>query len=178
MGTNFYYIRKIEDSVKAELMERLDEIDKILNGDDNSRELRRHLSSLLDYVEYDMKKTSIHIGKLSSGWQFLFNHNDFEYYGPTLESIKAFLNDKDGKIVDEYGDEYTADEFWNYIGESLYYKKGTYINCEEYYSNPDNLRYYYPSNPRTVEYGGVTFVSNYHEYKINRLRFSDSNEFA
>lgn len=178
MGTNFYYIRKIEDSDKEELNKRLDDVKRILNDDGNPRELRGSVSYLLDYIEYDMKKTSIHIGKRSCGWQFLFNHNDFEFYGPTLESIKAFLNNPDGKIIDEYGKEYTADEFWNEeVGERLYYKKGEYINCEEYYSKPENLRYFYPSEC-TVEHDGTTYKSKYHEYTINGLRFSDTKEFS
>lgn len=178
MGTNFYYIRKIEDSDREELNERIDEVKRILNETDNARELKQYLSAMLDYIEYDMKMNTIHIGKRSSGWQFLFNHNDFEYYEPTLESIKAFLNRPGGKIIDEYGKEYTADEFWNNeVGNQLYYKKSVYINCKEYYSNPENLRHYYPST-RTVQCGGVTFVSEYHEYTINGLRFSDSKEFS
>lgn len=178
MGTNYYYIRKIEDSDRVELNKRIDEVKRILNETDNARELKLHLSAMLDHIEYDMKDTTIHIGKRSSGWQFLFNHNDFEYYEPTLESIKAFLNRPGGKIIDEYGEEYTADEFWNNeVGKHLYYKKGVYINCEEYYSKPENLRHYYPST-RMVQCGGVTFVSKYHEYTINGLRFSDSKEFS
>lgn len=178
MGTNFYYIRKIEDSDKAELNERLDEVKRILNENDNARELRASVSSLLDYIEYDMKKTTIHIGKRSCGWQFLFNHNDFKFYSPTLESIRAFLNSGDGKIIDEYGDEYTAEEFWNNeVGESLYYKKDVYINGEEYYSKPENLRYFFPSD-RMVEHNGTIYMSKYYEYTINGLRFSDSKEFS
>lgn len=178
MGTNYYYIRKIEDSDRVELNERIDEVKRILNETGNARDLKLHLSAMLDHIEYDMKDTTIHIGKRSSGWQFLFNHNDFEYYEPTLESIKAFLNSPGGKIIDEYGEEYTADEFWNNeVGERLYYKKGVHINCKEYYSKPENLRHYYPST-RTVRCGEVTFVSEYHEYTINGLRFSDSKEFS
>lgn len=47
MGTNFYYIRKIEDLDKEELNRRLDDVKRILNEGDNPRELRGDRKSVV-----------------------------------------------------------------------------------------------------------------------------------
>lgn len=91
MGTNFYLRQKLSEQEKEKAIE-------LLNLD-NYAELR------------EMLPYHIHIGKRSGGWKFHWDHNYFQYYKPSKESLIEWL--KSGKIVDEYGDEFTFDQFWN-----------------------------------------------------------------
>lgn len=91
MGTNFYLRKKLSDR------EKLLAINSIINNDyDSVREILPE---------------DIHIGKRSGGWKFHWDHNYFQYYKPSKESLIEWL--KSGQIVDEYGDEFTFDQFWN-----------------------------------------------------------------
>lgn len=62
-----------------------------------------------DKCECCNHETSIHIGKSSSGWKFLFQWNDGIYY-KTPNEMMIWLKDK--TIKDEYGELVTLDEFW------------------------------------------------------------------
>ena len=91
MGTNFYLRQRLSQEQRKEIDKALDD------GDfDKARELL---------------PKDIHIGKRSGGWKFHWDHNYFQYYKPSKESLIEWL--KSGKIVDEYGDEFTFDQFWN-----------------------------------------------------------------
>ena len=98
MGTNFYCKRiPTQDQLKsiADLVvnEKIDEaIDKL----------------------HEVNK-EIHICKRSCGWQIGFDHNNGEYYQPTRKSLEEFLSQPDIKIIDEYKNEYTYEEFWKEI---------------------------------------------------------------
>ena len=43
--------------------------------------------------------------------KFLWNANDFEYFGPNVDSLMDFL--QSGDIYDEYGTYFTFDQFMN-----------------------------------------------------------------
>ena len=91
MGTNFYLRQKLSQDQRKEINKALD------NGDfTKARELL---------------PKDIHIGKRNGGWKFHWDHNYFQYYKPSKESLIEWL--KSGQIVDEYGDEFTFDQFWN-----------------------------------------------------------------
>lgn len=62
-----------------------------------------------EYYEARKPKT-IHIGKSSGGWDFLFNLNKKKYYS-TKQKLIDWL--KTVQIVDEYKREHSFDEFWN-----------------------------------------------------------------
>ena len=78
----------------------------------------RNLENLKDVIEsfeQEENKNTIHIGKCSYGWKFLFNHNNWKYYDYTRESINRFLCTCES-LEDEYGDKISVDEFWkNYV---------------------------------------------------------------
>ena len=102
MGTNVYAIRKkwrysdFEDKI-SELCENHD-----LDG----------LISYIDKIKQKMEYEEVHIGKRSGGWKFLFNHNNWKYYGADKDSIMEFLKSCDS-LEDEYGDELTPEQFWD-----------------------------------------------------------------
>ncbi len=90
MGTNYYAIPKLTDDVKFKIIEAVVEND--------IAKIKRLLPK------------SIHIGKFSSGWPFLLNHNNWEYYN-SIEELKQFIYDCD--IEDEYGADISG--LWNLI---------------------------------------------------------------
>lgn len=98
MGTNYYLVKKLEDVqvIKAILL------------------LISH-----DYQGVkDMLPEEIHIGKSSSGWQFTFDHNNWEHFEKSRKSVEKFL--KSGTIYCEYGERVSLEEFW----EKVKSKKG------------------------------------------------------
>lgn len=107
MGTNFYRIRKISDSDKK-LMHVLIDANKIFGGTED-----------YDSVENLLKhyKERIHLGKRSAGWKFLWNHNWKKYYDLTQDCLREFLAEPGTIIIDEYGKEYSANQFWHEIME-------------------------------------------------------------
>ena len=104
MGVNIYASRHLSDET-VELLNKY-----------NKTGYTKFFYHFLDRVNEENKK--IHIGKKSYGWKFLFNHNNWEYYNETRESIDAFLKSCAG-IFDEYDNEITVDDFWkDYVDSS------------------------------------------------------------
>lgn len=98
----------------------------------------------------------IHIGKSSKGWQFLFDHNNWEYYEGTKASINAFLQDeilKGGRIIDESLNEITLKELWEIVEshkDGLNAKSGYERDLklwQEYKANPNKNTYFKPIRP-------------------------------
>lgn len=109
MGTN-YYGRKIPTAKDKQLMKELIEQEK--------------WDELQNSIPVD-----VHIGKQSSGWKFIFNHNDWKYFDDESElSLVSFLNTV--IITDEYGVEISAYDFWDIVSINadgmdfdMYYQK-------------------------------------------------------
>ena len=98
MGTNFYCMR-------IPTQEQLNSIaDLVVN---------EKIDEAIDKL-HELNK-EIHICKRSCGWQIGFDHNNGEYYQPTRKSLEEFLSQPDIKIIDEYKNEYTYEEFWKEI---------------------------------------------------------------
>ena len=98
MGTNFYCKR-------IPTQEQLNSIaDLVVN---------KKIDEAIDKLHEVDKE--IHICKRSYGWQIGFDHNNGEYYQPTRKSLEEFLSQPDIKIIDEYKNEYTYEEFWKEI---------------------------------------------------------------
>lgn len=117
MGTNYFAIIKVDDSIKKQIKDAVD-------SDDFEK-----ASSLIP--------KRIHIGKGSVGWKFLFNHNDWQYFGKVrngLDCIDSFLSNC--KIYDEYCDEITVKQFWDYVNSKQNLKADT-----EYGTIEDGLNY-------------------------------------
>lgn len=123
MGTN-YYARRI--LTEDEIRKTLEEVEMYLRGE-------------LEAIErFDFIADKIHLGKLSSGWQFHWMQN-LDCYDCNLESIKKYLYRQDIIIYDEYGGIFTPDEFFQEIGPSLY-RDENHIDCEDYHRmNPESL---------------------------------------
>lgn len=93
MGCNYYAIPKATNELK----------DKIISAVQLG-EMR---------IAKDLIPDEIHIGKSSFGWKFLFNHNDWQYFEQSEESLKSFLSNCD--IHDEYHRPIAYDDFWKMV---------------------------------------------------------------
>lgn len=104
MGTNFYAILPVKKRTTDKLRELANKLDtqQLINLEDEMYDIHQ-----------DLKCYKVHLGKRSYGWAFLWDANDLKYYEPTLASIKKFIDDNHAKIIDEYGEEFTWDQFIN-----------------------------------------------------------------
>jgi hypothetical protein len=149
MGTNYYAIPKVSDELKKKI------IDKI-----NLNQLQEAKMLI---------PSSVHIGKASMGWQFCFNHNNWEHFNKSLESIEEFLNSS--KIEDEYGKPVSVEDFWKMVNDSKhlldnkkYYERWDEYNINFVTNNPLKKPSYIPANfGQEIHFG---------------LFFSDSVEFS
>ena len=91
-----------------------------------------------------------HIGKRSCGWAFLFQEsesknrtywNNDEAMVPwegNLDSLRKYLNRPDVQIIDEYGEKFTPEQFWDEeVGKSLFVHDDydSYATYNKKYSN-------------------------------------------
>jgi hypothetical protein len=167
MGTNFYKVLKPKytKKQKAEIVKKINEQTKKLKEYLNNNYIDEY--SIEDYYEMlnEFRPVRVHLGKRSCGWQFLWNHNNEQYYKKTLQSIREFLDADNGFIVDEYGERFTTEQFLNEeIGEAMYNDPEKYINGPQY-DKGKNICDWIKS-------------SNYEFTTDEGLRFSISTEFC
>lgn len=150
MGTNFYLIHPIPQEKKEEFKRKVDSTD---NLDEIYDAITEVFGVKEDYRTGDTNYR-VHIGKRSCGWQFLFSRAIERHCRLTEKGIKKWLGT--GKIVDEYGDEYTVEEFWKESVEG--FKSG--ITSDEYYKEHPEERF------RSYDYltNGLRFTSDYRDF--------------
>ena len=121
MGMNFYAKKITNKETKQRLtniikndMPTKQELYELIN-DGSIEDVSQKLYDLWNNFSttYDEENKSIHLGKRSGGWQFLWQFHDGEFYSDNLNSIKEFLNNPDFQIVDESGNVFTTDDLWN-----------------------------------------------------------------
>lgn len=169
MGTNFYKILKPKytKKQKAQIIKKINEQTKKLKEYFNDNDYIDKYD-IEDYHKMlnELQPVKVHLGKRSWGWQFLWNHNNEKYYEKTLESIKKFLEEDNGFIIDEYGERFTTDQFLNLeIGEAMYNDPERFINGIQHDADGE-LTYAW------FKCSGYEFTTD------EGLRFSVSTEFA
>lgn len=153
MGTNFYYNIPIKERDKKALHEMVDKLPEI------------DIDDIKDKLEEIEKGHSIHLGKRSYGWQFLWNYHNGDLYGASLKSIKKYLKDKGGTIRDEYGVAFTIDEFFNNEIKDSLYKDENHCDAYQYHQK-------YPNEPLYYNIADYEFQSE------DGLRFSKHEDFS
>lgn len=160
MGTNFYAVIPVKKRDKEKAKKLIDE---------------NKFSEAADLLK-DITK-EIHLGKRSAGWKFLFNANLRKYYELTREGINKFFAKNNVIIKDEYGVEYTAEEFWNSeIGKFL--EKG--YDLESYYNdNPNEIIRSYIDYSQLIPPELKKYNPNkYGEFYSDGLRFTITEDFC
>ena len=154
MGTNFY----IRLTVKS-------------RKEDRTKAINRKL-----FDELHEKFVSIHIGKRSYGWKFLFNAHKGELYELTKEGINKYIKENKAGIFDEYGGRFTIDQFWN---EEITPDKGHDLRTY-YRDNPSEENSYIFRHFKDSEYDwSKKYLPNaYGEFYHDGLRFTLSSEFS
>jgi len=91
-------------------------------------------------TNYYVKKedNSIHIGKSSFGWKFLFQENNEYYDKKDKSSIFRFLKLNKTTFINEYNEKVDVEEFWKMVEQKQ--QSGTTIH--EYYGYPESLKCY------------------------------------
>lgn len=169
MGTNFYKVLKPKytKKQKTEITKKINEQTKKLKEyfNDNNYIERYDIEDYFEMLN-ELRPVKVHLGKRSGGWQFLWNHNNEKYYKKTLQSIKEFLDEDNGFIVDEYGERFTTEQLLNEeIGESMYNDPDRFINGYQF----DEKEKFVYSWAKCSKYEFTT---------TEGLRFSISTEFC
>ena len=116
MTTNFYKVKPpkhtecdIEDT--QDLFEML--MQKLIKyGYLRDNDIDYFNKTLTEYINNKYKLEKIYLGYKKDD-EFIWYHNNLDYYDATLESIKEFLDNGEGWIEDEYENKYTTEQFFN-----------------------------------------------------------------
>lgn len=162
MGTNFYRIPKEEEleEKKKKLIDGVKNLDIkslkniLLNFNYNKDDSYEYSSVWDDFLEGNL----IHLGKRSSGWRFLWNFNKEKYY-QTKEDLFKFI--KEGRVIDEYGEELESDRF---IDMALEWCKDGLVVDSEYF--------------KIYEISSQFSGESYYDLEIEGLRVSKSSDFS
>ena len=135
MGTN-YYLKRIPTEEEISQCHQLLELRKIDSYDIRNEDYEAPcLESILNQMT-----EKLHIGKHGYGWRFLFHIHD-DLYARSIKSCLAYLKEQLDtglwRIMDEYGDTMSLDDFEIEIKDSL-----NGITIEEYYqSHPEERKW-------------------------------------
>lgn len=163
MGTNFYRIPTVEEMEerRVRLQRRIEKMELTASN------VERGFNTIeIGDWEFDnpwsefTKDTSVHLGKRSGGWRFCWNFHKNKFYSSKQELIEFV---KSGRVVNEYGEELTADEFlemaFNWCPDGI-------IVNQEYFEKNEGYRSWM-SNP-----------ADYYDLEVDGLRVSSSVEFS
>lgn len=89
---------------------------------------------------------TVHIGRSSFGWQFIFQTNT-NYYESNKLGINRFLKLHKDQLYDEYGTNINIKDFWELVE-----KKRSGVNLRTYHDYPHCLKFYDFEGERISEY--------------------------
>jgi hypothetical protein len=163
MGTNYSRIPKSKEirDRHTKLTERVSKLDiwDPSNVENGFRTIGDGWDMISPWDEF-MEDMSIHLGKRSSGWKFLWNFHKNKYYSNKEELLKFI---RSGRIIDEYGELQDTEEF---IKMTLDWgEPDGLVLDEEYFNKTEHNRWM--SNP-----------SDYYDKDVDGLRVSSSIEFS
>lgn len=189
MGTNFYAIIPVKQrTVKA--LKSLSE--KIEHGVD----IDTYVSEIKD-IQKEISEYKVHLGKRSCGWSFCWDANNLKYYKPSLTSIKEFIKKNNAIIQNEYGEEFSWEQFIEdeigyclYVGEKTIKtkdgEKTMFFDSHKTYClrHPEENHYFIGTNQEIVDmftpYALNDTVDAYYSEFISKdgLRFATYTDFS
>lgn len=199
MGTN-YYARIIPSTESKTKLQKAIES----NDFETIEELTVKLYSRLHLDNNELVGSSVHLGKRSGGWKFLWNPNVYiirdiykdedteEYrlgkyipkflYPLTKEGIKEFIQRDDVEIYDEYGKIQNKDEFFEMAINWVTWKDRESWDSKTYYEDhPSDYDGYTFRNDLTkyLDQESIDYISDSHtDFYMDGLRFSTSTDFS
>lgn len=192
MGTN-YYIKKVTTKEEREELKRL--IDLSADGY-NYSEINELVGKLYGKCnEYDRDSYTVHLGKNSFGWKFLWNpnikkvyngHYDSETkswvedeptydkkYELTKDSIREFVMREEHLLFDEYGKAQDKEKFLKWAFE----KDG--LDSIKYRGKDPHEHLYRNEGQKLWKELGFKFEDEYQfDFESDGLRFSTSIDFC
>jgi hypothetical protein len=109
MGTNYYAIKK-KTPKQEEYLKEYKSLLLTSVHDEDWDDVITFAESIKDIED----ECRVHLGKSSMGWKFLFNHNNWKYYGPDDTSIRKFMESCEC-IKDEYDEIISISDFWEMV---------------------------------------------------------------
>lgn len=171
MGTNYYRKKILTIDERKEVHKKLDDII-------NDRNFESY-ESLLNDIEILYR--GIHIGKLSCGWQFCFDHNWGKYYDLSKESLHKWLKEPNTFIENEYGEHYTVNDFLKIVEMHNKNPRNKWVsktyNEFEKSRNPN----YNPPNTSSTKrefYNKFGFMPDSDDVTIDGYRFAIYSDFS
>lgn len=199
MSTNYYarIIPSIESKTKLQKAIESNDFETI-------EELTVKLYSRLHLDNNELVGGSVHLGKRSGGWKFLWNPNVYiirdiykdedrgeyrlgKYVGKFLyklskEGIKEFIQRDDVEIYDEYGEIQNKDEFFKMAINWVTWKNREAWDSKTYYEDhPGDYDGYTFRNDLTkyLDQESIDYISDSHtDFYMDGLRFSTSTDFS
>jgi hypothetical protein len=165
MGTNYYRI-----PTAAEMEKRRDRLQsRIRTMEMTPGNIERNMAymnnpkdewSMLSPWDEFIEDSNVHLGKRSGGWKFCWNFHEDKYYKDKA-TLEAFI--RSGRVVDEYGEELSAEEF---------------ITMAMEWGQPDgwDMQTYYIENP-SHRISWVDYSKHADRY-VDGLRISSSTDFS
>ena len=129
MGTNYYRIPTTDELTKS-LTKVKSSITSLLK--DVNFDYFLYQDELVNIENLLPKK--VHIGKQSVGWQFLWNHNNWNYF-KDKESLLGYIGN--GTIIDEHGRYVSHDDFLLIALNTKGWTSETYSRAYDSRSNSD-----------------------------------------
>jgi hypothetical protein len=166
MSTNYYRIpkQKVVREKYLDLVQQISDID-IFSPENINNEFRTIEKGFEKWSPWDefIDGLSIHIGKRSSGWKFLWNFQDNKFY-TNKEELLNFI--RSGRVVNEYGEIQNTEEFIKMALE--WGQPDGYVLDKNYMDEQIKLTHYKP----------FTDMSKYYDKEIDGLRVSSNVEFS
>ena len=145
MSTSFYVTRKLSQ-------EEIDKCKKLLD--------EQNIYELINSLPVEKE-----ICHRAGGWQVLWFAHNFKYFNQNAKSLFNFL--KNSIITDEYGKQYSFEEFYKEIKDSLY-EGETFMSYYQDNSHENFIRYY--------EFIEGIVQNQYGEFFIDGLRFINNKD--
>jgi hypothetical protein len=166
MSTNYFRIpkQKVVREKYLDLVQQISDID-IFSPENINNEFRIIEKGFERWSPWDefIDGLSIHIGKRSSGWKFLWNFQDNKFY-TNKEELLNFI--RSGRVVNEYGEIQNTEEFIKMALE--WGQPDGYVLDKNYMDEQIKLTHYKP----------FTDMSKYYDKEIDGLRVSSNVEFS
>jgi len=155
MGTNYYRVPKSHEVVEKmqKLNMRIGEMD-VWSASEAKNQFRTIPVTEYQYMtpwDEFIDGMSVHLGKRSSGWKFLWNFHDNVHY-TSKEELLDYV--RTGRIVDEYGMEIDPEEF---LKMSLEWGQpdGSVFNEEYEKKNPNPGRFFHGPEHYDLDVDGL-----------------------